>query len=166
MTCGIYKIINEDGMFYIGQSKNIERRWLTHKKGPYSGNRFTYEILMECTVEQLNFWEISWIASERACELGYNKTIGGTDIKVTHPNNETRSKISAKALGNKRSLGYKHTDEHKNKVSMLMKDKVLSEETKEKIALSKRGKSRSEETKRKQSEALKAYWMAKKAQAK
>ena len=32
INCGIYKITNQvNGKVYIGQSKNIHRRWLKHK---------------------------------------------------------------------------------------------------------------------------------------
>jgi len=113
---GIYKITNKaDGKIYIGQAKNIYKRWKQHKKRTYLEDLFSYEVIMECDTEQLNFWEIAWIASERSCDpsIGYNKTIGGTDIKCISPGEETRAKLSASSLGNKNFLGLKHTDEAK-----------------------------------------------------
>jgi group I intron endonuclease len=33
MTCGIYKIVNQkNNKYYLGSSKNIEKRWQTHKR--------------------------------------------------------------------------------------------------------------------------------------
>lgn len=77
MTCGIYKITEEEtGRCYIGQSKNIEGRWNRHHKR-FSPDSFSYEIIMECDAEQLDFWEIAWITSERSVEFGFNQKLGG-----------------------------------------------------------------------------------------
>lgn len=68
---GIYKITNViNGKVYIGQSSNVERRFSQHKS-PYEQERFsekplyrafkkygienfTFEILEECEISQLN----------------------------------------------------------------------------------------------------------------
>lgn len=68
-TCGIYKITNQiNGKCYIGQSVNIERRWQEHKRfnsreqlaiihqafRKYGLENFSFEILEECSQEQLD----------------------------------------------------------------------------------------------------------------
>lgn len=45
---GLYKITNEySGLFYIGKSVDIYKRWITHKKdfenGTHSGGAFQYD---------------------------------------------------------------------------------------------------------------------------
>ena len=67
---GIYKIteIANPTMFYVGKSNNIERRFSEHRTKTYEQSRipfdeyiknkgidaFKYEVLEECTIEQLN----------------------------------------------------------------------------------------------------------------
>ena len=130
---GIYKITNkEDGKIYIGQAKDIEKRWRRHKRTKYPEDKFTYEIIMECTAEQMNFWEIAWIASENACDpdVGYNQALGGTDIRCIFPSDETKAKLSA-----------------------INKGKVFSEETRQKMSKARKGKPLSEETKQRMSKS-------------
>lgn len=93
VVCGIYKLTNLlDGKVYIGQAKNIAERWSEHiKKGVgidtnnqilYVAMRkdgpenFTYEILEECTSQELNDKEKFWIKYYKATEHGYNMKVG------------------------------------------------------------------------------------------
>ena len=101
---GIYKIENlNDGKIYIGQSNDIARRFYEHmtkgassripvdeviqKEGPAS---FSYEIVEECAIEDLNEREKFWIKFFRANTYGYNKNEGGlTDLIGSHnPNSK------------------------------------------------------------------------------
>ena len=101
---GIYKIENlNDGKIYIGQSNDIARRFYEHmtkgvssripvdeiiqKEGAAS---FSYEILEECSIEDLNEMEKKWIKFYRSNEYGYNKNEGGlTDLIGSHnPNSK------------------------------------------------------------------------------
>ena len=171
---GIYKISNkEDGKIYIGQAKDIEKRWKTHKRGQYPEDKFTYEILMECDLEQLNFWEIAWITSENACDpdVGYNKTLGGTSLKVIIKSDEVKAKISAARKGKKVTdetkaktsatlKGRKLTDEHKAKISATLKGREYTDETKAKISTALKGRKRTAETKAKISATLKSRELA------
>jgi group I intron endonuclease len=188
---GIYKISNkEDGKIYIGQAKDIEKRWKTHKRGQYPEDKFTYEILMECDLEQLNFWEIAWITSENACDpdVGYNKTLGGTSLKVIIKSDEVKAKISAARKGKKvtdetkaktsatlkgrkltdehkakmsaSNIGRKLTDEHKAKISATLKGREYTDETKAKISTALKGRKRTAETKAKISATLKSRELA------
>lgn len=94
--CGIYKIENKiNGHVYIGQSINIARRWRTHKNQynqsdnnqyesslyrairKYGLDNFSFEVLEECSRDQLNQKEIYWIKYYNSYLDGYNDTSGG-----------------------------------------------------------------------------------------
>lgn len=86
---GIYKITNKiNGKIYIGQSMNIERRLKEHMKLIKEGSKgwykeaketgienFTFEVIQECPVEELNDMEDYYIKKYKAIKFGYN-TIG------------------------------------------------------------------------------------------
>ncbi len=82
---GIYKITNQiSGKVYIGQSRHIHKRWQEHcqpssdsviskaiKK--YGQENFTFEIIEECPLEQLNEREEFYIKKYNSCiPNGYN----------------------------------------------------------------------------------------------
>lgn len=90
MTCGIYMLTNtKNNKVYVGQSINIERRWLQHQTckearplykdmKKHGLDAFTFEILLECSVEDLDKYEIKCIAEYEAFgKKGYNLTSGG-----------------------------------------------------------------------------------------
>lgn len=93
MTVGIYQIINLiNGHSYIGQSRQIEKRWQNHKITAtnikdknynyplyrafrkYGIENFQFIILEECSLEELNEKECFWI-DEKQPE--YNQAPGG-----------------------------------------------------------------------------------------
>lgn len=97
---GIYKFTNRlTGESYIGQSKNIQKRYNEHKNRydlfgsknkstentyfhhmlrHYGFHNFDFEILEECDTEKLNEREIYYIAFYNSLyPNGYNKTRGG-----------------------------------------------------------------------------------------
>lgn len=97
---GIYCITNLiNGKKYIGQSINIEHRWKEHKQNAFNPNReeynkplyqairkygldkFSFEIIEECPLEELNEKEIYWINFYQTFPLntgkGYNLHPGG-----------------------------------------------------------------------------------------
>lgn len=88
---GIYKITNNiTGRIYIGQSKNIERRFLDHNTPGhiseaidknitfYGKENFTYEVLEECEIDQLDTLEDKYIKEYRDQQIPmYNKLLGG-----------------------------------------------------------------------------------------
>ena len=88
---GIYKITNNiNGKIYIGQSNNIKRRFSEHKtKGAgtkilvdeaiqkYGVNNFSFEIIEECNLEQLNEKESFWIDYYKQNNILYNLSEGG-----------------------------------------------------------------------------------------
>jgi len=86
MTCGIYKIsfIGTDKV-YIGQSENCERRYTEHRSAAKSGmwpkklqeaynnyKRFNFEVLLECTKEELNYLEDLAIQLYDSFNNGFN----------------------------------------------------------------------------------------------
>ena len=98
---GIYKIENLiNGKVYIGQSKNIEERWLQHKRiaekinydnrksyihqaiKKYGIENFVFEILEICNINELDEKEKKWIQYYHSYindfqSNGYNLTTGG-----------------------------------------------------------------------------------------
>ncbi len=96
---GIYKITNTvNGKCYIGQSRDIEARWKKHlsvyKSSPdwelyrafkkYGISKFTFEIIEECQINELNEREIYWIAQYDSFNNGYNMTLGGEACNGTN----------------------------------------------------------------------------------
>lgn len=93
--CGIYKIVNEiTNEIYIGQSINIEQRIqkhmytaskydglpfnrLYHAISKYGYLNFSYEVLEECPVEDLDNKEMYYISLYNSYRDGYNMNIGG-----------------------------------------------------------------------------------------
>ena len=93
---GIYKIENLiNHKVYIGQSVNIERRWIDHRCGyqfadevhlyramqKYGINNFSFTVIEQCKKEELNDKEKYWIKFYNSIDRnnGYNRTVGGTD---------------------------------------------------------------------------------------
>lgn len=99
MSCGIYKITNQvNEKIYIGQSINIESRWIQHiataKNNEFYGHyrsllyramrkygtdKFIFEIIEECDVSILDERESYWIKYYDSTnrEKGYNLLSGG-----------------------------------------------------------------------------------------
>ena len=89
MMIGIYKITKkENGKSYIGQSNDIERRFSEHKNKldipidmaiqKYGADAFTFEVIEECELDQLDDRERYWIAYYNTYKgFGYNCNEGG-----------------------------------------------------------------------------------------
>ncbi len=108
---GVYKITNLDtGDFYIGQSKNINRRWKEHFSrwiasahsqkfqddiNQYGEAGFSFQVIEECEPEILLERERYWI---NTLHPSYNTITDGHVVSE-----ETRSKISASLAGKKQS---------------------------------------------------------------
>lgn len=106
MSTGIYKITNKiNGKIYIGQSKNVERRWREHLRSKdntpihcalrkYGPENFNFEILAECDKDELNRLEQFYI-QEYDCmsPRGYNLTPGGKCYRVKKESPEERKLI-------------------------------------------------------------------------
>lgn len=92
--CGIYKITNlQTKECYIGQSVDIASRWKDHVKGGLGIEasvtnklyramqetgvwNFTFEVMEECSREELNEKERLWIELYQSDKFGYNLTKG------------------------------------------------------------------------------------------
>lgn len=105
MTIGIYKITNNiNNKIYIGQSNNIEKRFLQHKSPTakhhfphmplysaiekYGVDNFTFEIVEECSLEELDSREQYWIGYYHSLveDNGYNiRGGGGNNCENDHP---------------------------------------------------------------------------------
>ena len=134
---------------YLGGGIAIKR---SIKK--YGQENFSRKTLLVCAPEHLNLYEKLFI-DENWCERTdtYNLMTGGGSSGL--PSKETRAKQSAAHIGNKRSLGFKHTAETKRKQSkahMGKKRGPHSAETKKKISMANTGKKHSSETIAKQIE--------------
>ena len=96
---GIYKIENKiDGKCYVGQSENISRRWRAHQSAAFNPNannydtilyrairkygldNFTFTVLAECEISQLDELEKQYIQQLNSmAPNGYNLTAGGAE---------------------------------------------------------------------------------------
>lgn len=121
-NCGIYKIRNTvNGKVYIGQSKNIYWRWMSHKcslnhrrfENPhlqyawdkYGQDAFEFSIIELCEEDMLDSREIYWIQE-------YNATVDGYNVKE----------------GGNRHSGWKMTDDQRMNISNALKGRVRTPE--------------------------------------
>jgi group I intron endonuclease len=138
MNIGIYKITNPNGKIYIGQSINIKHRWKYYSKmkcndqpklynsfKKYGWENHIFEILEECSVEQLDKREI-YYKQQIIENIGWNKTLFChlIDGKGGYKSQETKDKIS------KANKGRKHSIETCLKKSISLIGRIESEETK------------------------------------
>jgi group I intron endonuclease len=176
---GIYKITSPSGKIYIGQSIDIPKRWKTYGSvykssiGPklrnslikYGSDNHIFEIIEECSLEQLNEREIYW-KQHYVSQLGWNKVLFCEmyDNGGGPRNEETKNKISLK------NKGHVVTEETKQKISLAnkgnsyRKGKTMSEQTRQKMSISFKGRvawnkglTHSDKTKKQMSE----FWKGK-----
>lgn len=119
---GIYKITNKiNGKIYVGQSIDIQRRFWQHKnelnKGThhsehlqnswnkYGEQAFSFEIIEECTLKEIDKKEEFWISKFNTCDtkLGYNLKPGGNSCCGFTMSEEACRKISKALTGIKRN---------------------------------------------------------------
>lgn len=127
---GIYKITNKKtGKSYIGQSSNIERRRREHFEWNLASEQyidilikdlgaenFTFEVLEECSKEQLTEREKYYIKFYNTFYDGYNKTKGGQEIYHGNP------KLTREDVVNIR-IAYRNL-EHRKEIYKLYSDKI------------------------------------------
>ena len=155
VICGIYKITSPSKKVYIGQSIDIIKRWsyykclnckkqnfLYHSFKKYGVEKHEFEILCQCSKEELNNLESYYIELYNSfnSEYGLNLSSGGEYSKMS---DLTRVKISNANRGKKRSL------EVRQKMSLSRKGVPLgikrSDATKLKVSIGNTGKKRSPE---------------------
>jgi group I intron endonuclease len=143
----IYKITSPSGKIYIGQTINLKRR-IKHYEGyktnsssvkiqkklyrsfiKYGWENHNFEILEECTIEHnvLNEKEIYWIAYYESYSTGLNCTKGGEGTIGYKHTDETKNKIretrliNNSGIGNKNNFGHKHSEKSKEQMSISQK---------------------------------------------
>jgi group I intron endonuclease len=178
---GIYKITSPSGKIYIGQSVNIEKRLMCYKNLrcksqpiiynsllKYGFEKHTFEVLCECSIENLNNKERYYQDYFSATGInGMNCVLTASSNKSGKLSKETIIKIKIARSKqiitkehsekiSKSNTGRKHSKETKEKISMSQKGKIISEESRKKISESAKGRVISEETRIKLSESSKA----------
>jgi group I intron endonuclease len=157
---GIYKITNPKGKVYIGQSLNVNKRkkYYTRpnqiKNQPkihnslqkYGFENHIFEIIEECSIEQLNERETYW-------KQYYLDFFKGCWELVLFCNLYD-------------SGGGPKSEEHKRKIGEGNKGKTISEEGKKKISEAHLGVKRTDDTKYKISQAKKGYKYSKESSIK
>lgn len=142
----VYMYLREDGTpYYIGQGKG-RRAQSTHRRVPVPKNKSNIRFIIEDISEDEAFmWEELWIDFFGRKDLGTgclrNMSAGGEG--TSGKSEETRAKLSAANIGNKNALGHILSEEAKEKISSVHRNKRHSEETKAKM----RNKVRSDELK-------------------
>ena len=136
---GVYKITNNtDGKVYIGQTVHYHKRVRHHIShlnagthfnehlqrawALYGESEFTFELIHQCDVNELDKLERKYIKENKACDKkhGYNMMYGGQSYRTF--TDEVRAKMSKSGVGRKFSeqhkkrisaakIGLRHTDE-------------------------------------------------------
>lgn len=122
---GIYKITNPKNKIYIGQSINIYKRFNQYRKLEcknqtkiynsllkYGYNNHLFEIIHICNINELNEKERYYQELFDSIKTGLNCVFTRTDLLNGVVSQETRNKLSMSLKG--RIL----TNEHKNKISL------------------------------------------------
>lgn len=144
MSIGIYKLTSPSGKVYIGQSKNIKKRFYQYRKlncktqtklfnaiKKYGWDSFSKEIILTFgkftpkTQQCLNSREIYFIKKYNSVDSGYNLMSGG---KGGSHSLETRIKIG---IGNKGKIVSKET---RLKQSSSLKGRKISDKNKEVVS--------------------------------
>lgn len=169
---GVYEILNTvNSKSYIGSAVNIEKRWCQHKSmllaschnnchlqsawNKYKEEAFEFGILSRVPREELIAEEQYWMDLHCSYNpnFGYNKAPkAGNTLGVKHTD-EARAKISAARMGGT------HTGEARNKISVGQMGNqyalghIVSAEVRAKISAAQMGRTLTEETRNKISAA-------------
>jgi len=140
---GIYKITSPSNKVYIGQSVNIEKRFISYKRMyvknqkqtklyrsflKHDVNNHTFELIHECLELELNHYERHYQELFDCLNSGLNCVLTKTNDKSGKVSKETLKKMSEVSMGNQNWLGKKHTQESKDKISLSKKGKKYSDE--------------------------------------
>jgi group I intron endonuclease len=174
---GIYKITSPSGRVYIGQSIAIDIRMNQYRQGynckgqprlhvslvKYSFSEHIFEIVEQCSVEELNIRERHWQDFYNVLgEMGLNCKLQNTYGKSGKLSEDTKRRISRTKTGVEHSAesiekmrGREVSEETRQKQRDAKLGRKLSQEVINKIAEANRGSKRSEESRAKMSEAQK-----------
>lgn len=148
---GIYKITSPSGRVYIGQSINIKLRFSAYKKlrckeqprlfnslNKYGVEAHIFEVVIECSVNELNDLERYYQEVFNTVKVGLNCLLTKTNDRCGEHSEETKAIMKAKrklmvispetckkiSLAHK---GKKFTDEHKANLSKVRKGLLSGE---------------------------------------
>jgi group I intron endonuclease len=141
---GIYKIFSPVGKIYIGQSKNIYKRWkfysfyncknqikLYNSLQKYGFENHVFEIIEECSIEQLNERETHW-------KQHYLDQVNGDWKQVMfcklHDNSGGSLPEEIKKKISKSSLGKPKTQQHKDNIKKSRKGMVFTQQHKDNMS--------------------------------
>lgn len=153
---GIYKITSPSGKIYVGQSIDVERRFISYKnlsgvKGQkalqnsffrHGVENHVFEILEECNVNLLNERERYYQDLYEVLKFGLNCKLTSCSDKSGYFTKEIKDKIS------KSHIGIVPNEETRLKMSESAKNRpkrTYSEEHKLKISIGNKGKKRTKE---------------------
>ena len=176
MGC-LYQLTFQSGKSYIGiTSKTLKRRLIVHKSHARTGRNMPlhkairkYDHFDSKMLVIADDWKYlcdlekkAILAFDTVTPNGYNVSLGGEGVIGVPRSDDTRRKISERTkklsiiknglpgrIGNKATLGYRHTDEAKKKIAEAGIGRVFSEQSKKKMSLSKMGHPVSDETRKK-----------------
>ena len=138
-------------MKYIGQSVNIHKRWLEHKRelnkrthhnnhlqnawNKYGEHNFIFRVIELCDKESLDYLEQLWVSKLKTLDrnFGYNiGTPGNCCMRNRKHTKESRKKMSVWRKEHTRGklngfYGKKHTRKTLDKISQLLKGKFAGE---------------------------------------
>lgn len=185
VCCGIYGLRNKlNGKWYIGQSKNIGKRWNRYKNKNCKGqpklynalNKYGYDnfepiILETCdtNTQILNEREVYWIGHHNSILGGYNSKSGGTNgrlsddsiqkIKTTMNTSNMKELFSGLIKNRTDEQRARHkaacnTPEFKARTREIHLGKTVSPDAREKTRQANIGRPKSDATRKKLSDAL------------
>jgi group I intron endonuclease len=183
VICGIYKITSPNGRVYVGQSKDIYKRWVHYERlkceqqkllyyslSKYGVKNHIFEIIHVCDKSDLDYLEKKYVLEFNSVEEGLNIRYGGKNGEISE---QQKKQISEKLLGHTRTIESRIKQSETIKIkgtwnkgltgyfseeSLRKIGKRHSEESYEKIAKKLRGVTHSDERKLKNSEAVKKSW--------
>ena len=160
IDCGVYMIEHiASGKKYIGSAaKSISRRWSSHRSSlrngkhknshlqrawdKYGEDAFVFRIIEPCLPEHATGVEQVFIDYYKSTdpEFGYNNCPTAGSRFGSKASNETKAKQSTRMMGNKLSIGYKHTAESRAKNSLSHMGHKPSAEARAKIGAASKGR--------------------------
>ena len=156
---GIYKIINNEGQAYIGLSKNIEKRFSSHKKLQFKGNNklreslikyggdsHSFEVIEEIDISSLKRAKANsllrkreryWIKELDTFNNGLNSNGGGSGCgshtaESKRKISEANSKPKPSNFGANRKK-WQHTEEWKEKIRNTKRRPILMYDSKDNL---------------------------------
>ena len=164
ITKCIYMLISPSKKCYIGQTKNVKRRFREHRRAKggcrrvynairkYGWDNFLKVIIEvfddDVSGEFIDEREIYWIKEHNTLSPnGYNLEEGGNAQKIY--SEESRELMRKAKIGNKNRIGKVHTVETRALMSRASKGRICSAETRAKLSRAAKGRICSAETRAK-----------------